>query len=234
MPVAPMDILAERTNGHPRVAATTELGLNIKVAREGLPFILVPAGIALALALWGRRRTAAPFALASLASFGFFRDPDRYPPPVEAAVLSPADGRITSIERVTDPFVGDAVQLSIFLSPLDVHVNRAPIAGVVVAKQYVPGGFRPAFKADVVHTNERCVLHLQGEGTRVSVTQIAGVVARRIVCRVSPGERLQAGQRFGMIRFGSRTTLCVPRSTEIRVLEGQPVRGGETVIGVLR
>jgi len=208
--------------------------LSFKVAREGVPFVLVPAGIAVALAVLGKRRGAAPFALASLAAAGFFRDPDRYPPPVEGAVLAPADGRVTSIERILDPFVGDAVQLSIFLSPLDVHVNRAPIRGVVVAKQYIPGQFRPAYRRESGSANERCVLHIQGADARVAVTQVAGVLARRIVCRVSPGDELEAGQRFGLIRFGSRTSVCVPRSTDIKVLEGQAVRGGESVIGVIR
>jgi phosphatidylserine decarboxylase len=208
--------------------------LTFKVAREGLPFILVPAGMALALLALGRRRGAAPFALASLAAAGFFRDPDRFPPPVDGAVLAPADGRLVSIERMLDPFVGDAIQLSIFLSPLDVHINRAPISGVVVAKQYIPGQFRPAYRRDAGQANERCVLHIQGETARVAVTQVAGVLARRIVCRVSPGDTLEAGQRFGMIRFGSRTSICVPRGTDVRVLEGQTLRGGETVIGVIR
>jgi phosphatidylserine decarboxylase len=208
--------------------------LTVKVAREAVPFILVPAGIALFLAALGRRPGAAPLALASLAAAGFFRDPDRYPPAIEGAVLAPADGRVTSIERILDPFVGDAVQLSIFLSPLDVHVNRSPISGVVVGKQYVPGQFRPAYRRESGYANERCVLHIQGADARVTVAQVAGVLARRIVCWVAPGDKLQVGERFGMIRFGSRTSLCVPRSTEIKVLEGQTVRGGESVIGVVR
>ncbi len=208
--------------------------MKFKIARDGIPYVAVPGAIALGLIAIGRRRTALPFALASLASLGFFRDPDRTAPEVANAVLSPADGRVIEIARVTDAFVGDALRVSVFLSPLDVHVNRAPISGLVAAKHFVPGRFLPAYGADASAVNERCTLHLQGEKARVTVTQIAGVLARRIVCRVSPGDKLEAGERFGLIRFGSRTDVCVPRGTDIRVLEGAHVRGGESVIGVLR
>jgi phosphatidylserine decarboxylase len=203
------------------------------IAREGLPFVAVPGAIALVLAAAGRRRAAAPFALASLASLGFFRDPDRRPPAVDRAVLSPADGRVTRIARVSDPFVGDAVRVSIFLSPLDVHVNRAPVGGLVVAKRYVPGRFLAAFKDEASDSNERCELEIEGDLARVRVTQIAGVLARRIVCRASPGDKLEAGERFGLIRFGSRTDVTVRRGIDLRVLEGDRVRGGESVIGVI-
>jgi phosphatidylserine decarboxylase len=206
----------------------------MKVAREGWPFVAVPGLIALGLLVVGRRRLATPFAAASLASLGFFRDPDRTAPAVPDAVLSPADGRVVDVVRVQDPFVGDAFRVSIFLSPLDVHVNRAPIAGLVVARRYEPGRFLAAYRSDASERNERCVLHLQGEKVRVAVTQIAGVLARRIVCRVGPGDKLEAGERFGLIRFGSRTDLIVPRDTQIQVHVGERVRGGESVIGVLR
>jgi phosphatidylserine decarboxylase len=205
-----------------------------KIAREGLPFIAVPGLLALLLAGRGRRLVAAPFALASLASLGFFRDPDRQAPDVPNAVLAPADGRIVGITDAIDPFVGEATRVSIFLSPLDVHVNRAPIAAVVMGREDTRGEFLAAYKPGASEINERCTLNLQGDGVRVTVTQVAGVVARRIVCRVRPGEKLEAGQRYGMIRFGSRTDLFVPRGTELRVREGERVKGGETVIGVLR
>jgi phosphatidylserine decarboxylase len=206
----------------------------VKIAKEGWPFVAVPGAIALGLFVFGRRRAAVPFAAASLASLGFFRDPEREVPAEPGLVLAPADGRVTDIVRVQDPWVGDSFRISIFLSPLDVHVNRAPISGLVVARHYVPGRFLAAFKPGVSEVNERCVLHLQGEKVRVAVTQIAGVLARRIVCRVSPGDKLEAGERFGLIRFGSRTDVTVPRDTEIRVRVGEHVRGGETVIGVIR
>ena len=208
--------------------------LPLKIARDGWPYIAVPGAIALALLLRGRKWSAAPFALASLASAGFFRDPDRTTPDVVHGVVSAADGYVVGIAQADDPFVGEAIRLSVFLSPLDVHVNRAPIGGVVVDRQYTAGDFRAAYRPEASEVNERCALLIQGDHARVVVVQIAGVLARRIVCRVGPGDRLAAGERFGMIKFGSRTDVVVPRSTEILVHEGDYVRGGETVIGVLR
>jgi phosphatidylserine decarboxylase len=206
---------------------------NLPVAREGWPFVLGPALAAAALFVIGRRRLALPFAAASLASLGFFRDPEREVPVLTRAVLSPADGRVTDIADALDPFVGPSIRVSIFLSPLDVHVNRAPIAGLVVGTTYSSGRFIAAYKADAGDTNERCAIHLQGEHARVTVTQIAGAVARRIVCRVSAGDKLEAGERFGMIRFGSRTDCYMPRGTDVRVQVGDRVTGGITVLGVL-
>ena len=205
----------------------------LPIAREGWPFIAIPGAIALGLTLLGRRRLAAPFAAAAAASTGFFRDPERAIPAVANGVLSPADGRAMSIEDALDPFVGPSVRVAIFLSPLDVHVNRSPIAGVVTATHYTPGRFVAAY-GPAAEANERCAVRLQGEHARVTVVQIAGVVARRIVCRVGSGDKLAAGERFGMIRFGSRTDCYMPRGTEVTVRVGEHVRGGQTVIGVLK
>jgi phosphatidylserine decarboxylase len=194
--------------------------------------VLVPGAIGVVLALAGRRRLALPFLAAAAASAGFFRDPERAIPLVANGVLSPADGRVMSVEDAVDPFVGPSVRVAVFLSPLDVHVNRAPIAGVVAAAVYTPGRFVAAYDP-AAEANERCAVRLQGEHARVTVVQIAGVVARRIVCRVGPGDKLVAGERFGMIRFGSRTDCYMPRGTEVTVRVGEHVRGGQTVIGVL-
>lgn len=205
----------------------------LPVAPEGWPFILGSAVIAAGLALAGRRRLALPFAAASLASLGFFRDPERAVPAIPHAVLSPADGRVTDVSDAEDDFVGPAVRVSIFLSPLDVHVNRSPIGGLVASTRYVPGRFRPAYAREAGQVNERCTVFLQGEEARVAVVQIAGVIARRIVCRVGAGDKLAAGDRFGMIRFGSRTDCLMPRGTDVRVTPGDRVRGGVTVLGFL-
>lgn len=205
----------------------------LPVAREGWPFVLGPAAAAVALLLAGRRRLALPFVAASLASLGFFRDPERAVPILTRGVLSPADGRVTDIADALDPFVGPAIRVSIFLSPLDVHINRAPISGLVVGTTYSSGRFIAAYKAEAGERNERCSVHLQGETARVTVTQIAGVLARRIVCRVAAGDKLEAGQRFGMIRFGSRTDCAMPRGTDLRVRVGDHVKAGVTVLGVL-
>ena len=206
----------------------------LPIAREGWPFILVPGAVAVALALTGRRALAAPFAAASLASLGFFRDPDRAVPELANAVLSPADGRVTSVDEAVDAFVGAAVRVSIFLSPLDVHVNRAPMDAVVRDVEYAHGRFLAAYRPEASDVNERCTLRLEGDQGRVAVRQIAGVLARRIVCRVKAGDKLEAGQRFGLIRFGSRTDLIAPRGTDVRVTVGDRVRGGETIMAVLR
>jgi len=205
----------------------------IPVAREGWPFVLGPAAAALGLALLGRRRAALPFAAAALASLGFFRDPERAVPSVTNEVLAPADGRVLGVDETADPFAGPVVRVAIFLSPLDVHVNRAPIAGLVAGVVYTPGRFLPAYDPAAPTANERCALRLQGEAARVTVVQIAGIVARRIVCRVGAGDKLAAGERYGLIRFGSRTDCLLPRGSEVDVRAGDRVTGGVTVIGRL-
>jgi phosphatidylserine decarboxylase len=198
--------------------------MKLPIAKEGWPFIAVPGAI---------RRLALPFAAAAVASVGFYRDPERAIPSVVGGLLSPADGRVMSVEDAVDPFVGPAVRVAIFLSPLDVHINRSPLDGVVTATVYTPGGFVAAYDPSA-EANERCAIRLQGEHARVTVVQIAGVVARRIVCRVGSGDKLSAGDRLGMIRFGSRTDCYMPRGTEVTVRVGERVTGGTTVIGVLR
>lgn len=205
----------------------------LPVAREGWPFILGPAVVAVGLALVGRWRLATPFALASLTSLGFFRDPERTVPRTPNAVLAPADGSVTAVTDDVDEFVGPAVRVSIFLSPFDVHVNRAPIAGLVVATVFTRGRFVAAWAPEAGLVNERCAVRMQGDAARVTVVQIAGLVARRIVCRVSAGDKLSAGERFGMIRFGSRTDCYMPQGTDVRVHVGERVRGGVSLLGVL-
>jgi phosphatidylserine decarboxylase len=205
----------------------------IPIAREGWPFIAVPGAIALGLTVFGRRALALPFGAAALASVGFFRDPERVAPFLANAVLSPADGRVTTIEEMHDDFVGAATRVAIFLSPLDVHVNRTPISGLVVDTAYTPGRFVAAYQPEAGEVNERCRIHLQGETARVTVVQVAGVVARRIICRVAAGDKLAAGDRIGMIRFGSRTDCYLPRAATVCVSVGDRVKGGTTVLGVL-
>jgi phosphatidylserine decarboxylase len=185
------------------------------------------------MAWMGWWAAAAVFGAAALALLGFFRDPERTPPGVPGGVLAPADGRVMAIAELADPWVGQAVRISIFLSPLDVHVNRAPIGGLVKNVEYVAGRFLAAYRPEASSLNERCTVSVEGERTRVAVRQISGVLARRIVCRVRPGDTLRAGERYGLIRFGSRTDLLVPRGTQVRVRVGDRVRGGESVMGVL-
>jgi phosphatidylserine decarboxylase len=206
----------------------------LPIAAEGWGFILVPLALA-ALSAWtGWTKAALLFGVLAAFMAFFFRDPDRAPPPVPGAILAPADGRVTDVRSaVDDPFVGAAQAVSIFLSPLDVHVNRSPLAGLVVGVEYRPGAKLAAYRPEASEQNERTTISIQGEAVRVVVRQIAGVLARRIVCRVQPGDKLASGERFGLIKFGSRTDLIVPASVRLRVKMGDRVRGGETVMGVL-
>jgi phosphatidylserine decarboxylase len=208
--------------------------VRVPVAAEGWPFILPPAAAACIMAVMGWAGAAVVFAVVAVAFAGFFRDPERIAPDLPGAVLAPADGRVMVITEAPDPWVGPAVRVSIFLSPLDVHVNRAPIGGLVKSVEYVAGRFLAAYRPEASEQNERCAVSLDGDRARATVTQISGVLARRIVCRVRPGDTLRAGQRYGLIRFGSRTDLVLPRGTELRVRVGDRVRGGESVMGVLR
>jgi phosphatidylserine decarboxylase len=203
------------------------------IAADGWPFILVPLAVALGLAGLGWRRTAVlPAGLAAFMAF-FFRDPERTAPATAGVILAPADGRVTEVrDRVEDPFVGPARQVVIFLSPLDVHVNRAAIAGRVVRVEYSPGSFRPAYQSEA-EWNEQVSIALESEVGRVVMRQVAGVLARRIVCRVREGDRLEAGDRFGMIKFGSRMDVVMPARARVLVVPGHRVRGGESVIGVM-
>jgi len=208
--------------------------VRVPVAPEGWPFILPPAAAACIMAVMGWAGAATVFAVVALAFAGFFRDPDRIAPELPGAVLAPADGRVMVIAEALDPWVGPAVRMSIFLSPLDVHVNRAPVGGLVKNVEYVAGRFLAAYRPEASEQNERCAVSLDGDRARVTVTQISGVLARRIVCRARPGDTLRAGERYGLIRFGSRTDLVLPRGTDLRVRVGDRVRGGESVMGVLR
>jgi phosphatidylserine decarboxylase len=208
--------------------------VRIPVAAEGWPFIFPPAAAACILGWMGWWPAAAALGAVTLCFLAFFRDPDRIAPVVPGAVLAPADGRVMRVVEIDDPWVGRAVRVSIFLSPLDVHVNRSPVAALVEGVQHAAGRFLAAYRDEASELNERCTLALQGEAARVGVKQIAGVLARRIVCRARQGDKLQAGERYGLIRFGSRTDLVVPQGTEIRVRVGDRVRGGETIMGVLQ
>lgn len=208
--------------------------MRIPVAPEGWPFIFPPAAAACILAAMGWWAAGAVFAVAAAAFLGFFRDPERTISRMPGALVAPADGKVMAIALVDDHWVGPAVRLSIFLSPLDVHVNRAPMAAVVRDVEYARGRFLAAYRPEASEVNERCTLLLEGDQGRVAVRQIAGVLARRIVCRVKAGDKLEVGQRFGLIRFGSRTDLIAPRGTDVRVGVGDRVRGGETIMAVLR
>jgi phosphatidylserine decarboxylase len=206
----------------------------LPIAAEGWGFILVPLVLAVLLAWAGWIKAALVLGVVAGFMAFFFRDPDRLAPIIPGALIAPADGRVMEVRTsVDDPFVGPAQAVSIFLSPLDVHVNRSPMAGLVVAVEHRPGAKMAAYRPEASERNERTTIAIQGESARVVVRQIAGVLARRIVCRVRPGDKLAPGERFGLIKFGSRTDLIMPASARLRVKAGDRVLGGETVIGVL-
>lgn len=206
----------------------------VPIAPDGWVFIVVPLALSALLAWAGWPTVAAGLFLVSAFMAFFFRDPEREPPALAGALLAPADGRVIDVQpRVQDPFVGSAQRVSIFLSPFDVHVNRSPVGGFVVSVDYHAGTFVPAYRQEASERNERTTLAIQGEAVRVVVRQIAGVLARRIVCRVRAGDKLAAGERFGMIKFGSRTDVVMPTSVRLSVRKGDRVRAGETVLGVV-
>ena len=166
----------------------------------------------------------------------FFRDPNRLIPSGEGILISPADGFISTIKPLSShPFLNSAaIQVSIFLTIFDVHVNRVPISGIVDNVSYKPGKFLAAFKDHASEENEQTEIALTtSAGVRIAFKQIAGQLARRIVCRLEKGQSVSAGDRFGLIKFGSRTDLIVPADTQIEVEKGQHVRGGSTIIGRL-
>jgi phosphatidylserine decarboxylase len=212
----------------------------MRIDRAGWPFITGPLAPAALLALAGRRWVAWPFIALSAYMALFFRDPDRAcdaTPPAADDVLSPADG-VVMVAGEPQPGVapeGDWQQVSVFLSVVDVHVNRSPYRGEVVESTYRKGSFLAAYRKESAHRNERSELWLRdsdGPATRTVVfRQIVGVLARRIVTRTGPGERLATGQRMGLMKFGSRMDVFLPPECTITVTEGQRVRGGETVIG---
>jgi phosphatidylserine decarboxylase len=206
----------------------------LRIARQGLPYILVPAVPAIGLFVFGYWQLGTVCAALSLAMAFFFRDPRRNPPADANAVVAPADGRITRIARVNAENADSSTLVSIFLSPLDVHINRAPIAGVVRDVSYLPGKFLMATSAKASDVNEQNALTIDGERVTVVCKQIAGILARRVVCWKKKGDRLSLGERFGLIKFSSRTDLILPHEVEVLVQEGARVRGGTTVIGRIR
>ena len=201
----------------------------MRIVKESIPYIVVPVLLATAAAVLGFWWVAAILLLVALFMAFFFRDPKRVPPIDPDVVVSPADGKVTRIGPITPG--ADSTVISIFLSPFDVHINRSPIRGKIVDVLYSPGKFLMATNEKASLVNEQNALTIQGEKITVVCKQIAGILARRIVCWKAAGDNLSLGERFGMIKFSSRTDVLLPANVKVMVKEGDRVRGGTTVIG---
>ena len=206
------------------------------IDRAGYPFIGGTAALAIAAALTVGSAGAVPLFILAAFFLYFFRDPDRESPQDPALVLSPADGRVLvagpADAKAAPP--GEWKQISIFLSPMDVHVNRTPVSGRVTKVDFRRGKFLPAYHKDAAATNERSEIWVDHGGVPVVFRQLVGILARRVVTRVQPGAELQAGERVGLMKFGSRMDVFVPLSAELKINVGDAVVGGVTVIALLK
>jgi phosphatidylserine decarboxylase len=204
------------------------------IAREGRPFLAIAVAISLIVS-WFSIWWSLPFWLATLFVLQFFRDPPRSVPADPGLVCAPADGRIVMVEKTEDPFANrPALKISVFMNVFNVHSNRAPVDGEVIDVNYYRGGFVNAALDKASLENERNVLQIRMDnGGELTCVQIAGLVARRILCYVKPGDRLVKGERFGFIRFGSRVDLYLTPQARARVTVGDKVYAGETVLAEL-
>jgi len=205
------------------------------LAREGWPFVAIAAVLAIALSYAHWWVLAAVAWLATLFVVQFFRDPARAVPTQEGAVLSPADGRIVVVGNARDPFLDrDALKISVFMNVFNVHSNRSPVDGTVRDKWYHQGSFLNAALDKASVENERNALHIRtAAGVDVTCVQVAGLIARRILCYVAPGDALARGQRYGFIRFGSRVDVYLPPYATPKVAVGDVVYATSTVLAQL-
>jgi phosphatidylserine decarboxylase len=206
-----------------------------EAAGELILTTLVVFALWIAWAIWAGILLLSLAVLATLAWIGllfFMRDPRRTPPTVEGVYLAPADGRVMAIDRIDEAsFVGGpTLRIAIFLSLFDVHVNRAPMSGTVRKVSHVPGRFLQAFREEASRVNEYNDIGLEADSGRILMKQIAGILARRIVCTLREGDQVRAGERVGMIKFGSRTEVFLPPDTLVEIKLGDKVRGGSTIL----
>jgi len=197
------------------------------MAKDAFPFLIPLLILAVFFGAYGSKSSALVFLILSLFVAFFFRDPERTIPDDPSVVVSPADGKVVEILRQSD----GTTRISIFLSIFNVHINRAPVHGIIESTQYTPGKFKPAFDPSASAENERNVLVIDHGSYKIIVSQIAGILARRIVCWKMPGEHVQKGERFGLIKFGSRVDLTLPADVIPSVKMGDKVKGGSTVMG---
>jgi phosphatidylserine decarboxylase len=203
----------------------------LRIARESIPFIVVPLLVAIVCAVLGLWYVVGLLIFITLFMAFFFRDPRRLPPSDPDVVVAPADGRVTRVSKLEQENGNTPTVISIFLSPLDVHINRSPIPGKITEMVYSPGKFLMATNEKASLVNEQNILTIEGEKITVVCKQIAGILARRVVCWKKKGDNLKLGERFGLIKFSSRTDVILPANVLVLVSEGTKVRGGITVIG---
>lgn len=203
------------------------------MVRDGIPYVVTPVLLALVPIVFGYWPLALPLVAIALFMAFFFRNPHRAVPLEAGIVVAPADGKVTIVKLADGQQYPESL-VSIFLSPLDVHINRSPIGGEILDIAYKRGRFVMATRDDARLLNEQNTLTIQGDGLTVRCTQIAGILARRIVCWKQRGDRVKCGERFGMIKFGSRTDLLLPPNIEVVVREGMKVKGGVTIVGRIR
>lgn len=211
--------------------------VGIPFAKEGIPFIGAAAGVTLSAGWLGWTIVAVGAAILTLFVSWFFRNPSRVAPQGPGFIVAPGDGKVIAIQEEFEPrFIKDrSIRISIFLNVFDVHINRVPCEGVIEDVQYQPGLFLVASKPDATLRNEQNALMIRtAQGAKVLCVQVAGLIARRIVCWISPGDRAIRGERFGLIRFGSRMDTFFPVGTAVKVAVGDRVKGGETILGELR
>jgi phosphatidylserine decarboxylase len=206
------------------------------IAREGWPHIAIAFTAALGATLFIDGPWVIPFWVIAVFVLQFFRDPPREVPANRNAILAPADGRIVAVEKIQDPYLErEAVKVSVFMNVFNVHSNRSPVDGVVREKWYFPGKFINADLPKASLENERNALWIKADnGADVTCVQVAGLIAKRILCHVSPGDHLERGQRFGFIRFGSRVDVYLPPDTKINVNIGDKVSATSTVLAEFR
>lgn len=209
--------------------------MRIPIATDGYRFI-VPLALLTGL-LWYLQLTIPALLVTLLFLFVlyFFRDPERKIPEGDNVIVSPADGKVVKIVKEKDPILGAThTRISIFLSVFNVHINRVPVSGTVEKIQYNPGKFLAAFNHKASLDNEQNTVLIKKGNTPILIKQIAGLIARRIVCWANEGDQYSKGQRYGLIRFGSRVDLLVPENTKLAVAVGDRVRGGSSVMGHLQ
>lgn len=202
------------------------------IAKEGWPFLGITFVVAVLAAFFAGMAWSVPFWLIFVFVLQFFRDPPRSIPGDERSILSPADGRVVAVEPARDPWLNrDALKISVFMNVFNVHSNRSPIDGTVLACWYHPGKFVNAALDKASTENERNALHLRtNDGMDVTCVQVAGLIARRILCYVDSGTRLERGQRYGFIRFGSRVDLYLPLNVHVTATIGDKVKATSTVL----